>query len=60
MHFCVNNYAKLYAQLARYFNPFLYITNTLQIEWIQPTSWPMAMHKYFCRAAGYKQNFGGV
>ena len=26
---------------------------------IQPTSWPIAMHNYFCSIAGYKRNFGG-
>ena len=58
MHFCANHYAKLYAQLARYVNQFIVLDSTLRLEWIQPTSWPIAMHKYFCGAAAYKRNFG--
>ena len=58
VHFCVNYYAKLYAQLTRYFNQCIVLDSTLQLEWIQPTSWPIAMRKYFCNAAGYKRNFG--
>ena len=57
--FCIDHYAKLYSQLAPYFNRCIVLDSTLLLEWIQPTSWPIALHKYFCSAAAYQRNFGG-
>jgi len=56
--FCVNHYAKLYTQLARYFSQFIVLGSTLQLQWIQPTD--KLTHRnaqIFCSTAGYTSNF---